>query len=429
MVVVGTQWGDEGKGKITDYLAKHAEVVVRSQGGDNAGHSIFFAKKKRALHLLPSGVFNPNTLNVMADGMVINPKALLDEIAMVESEGFGNFQLRLSERAHAVMPYHKELDSLLESIRGEQAIGTTRKGIGPAYMDKASRLGIRIGDLLDADGLKRKLETVLALYNPLFKTFGRMEYSAADIAHDYHVYGLRLAKHMDDTAGLLQKLIAEERKILFEGAQGTMLCLDHGTYPFVTSSSPTAAAVPLNAGIPPQAINEVVGVTKAYSTRVGSGVFPTEFEDDIARGIRNRGGEYGTTTGRPRRIGWLDAVVLRHAKNINGITGLAIMLLDVLSGVEEIRICHAYELDGNTIEHIPGDYETYSRCKPVYHTYPGWEEDLAGITDFAQLPKNCRQYLKAIEDITDTKITIISVGPDREQTIVLHKYYENKERV
>jgi len=423
VVVVGTQWGDEGKGKITDYLAQKAEVVVRSQGGNNAGHSIFFGQKKHALHLLPSGVFNKNKINILADGMVVNPKALIDEIKIVADEGYTDFRLCLSDRAHVVMPYHLELDALYESIRGEQAIGTTKKGIGPAYMDKASRFGIRIGDLLDKDKLMQKVSVSLSLHNPLFKAFGRPEFSVEAVADEYYRYGQLLQKYITDTIVLLNKLVDEDKKVLFEGAQGSMLCLDHGTYPFVTSSSPTAAAVPLNAGIRPQAIGEVVGVTKAYSTRVGSGSFPTEFEDDIARGIRERGSEYGTTTGRPRRIGWLDGVVLNHAIRTNGITGLSIMLLDVLSGVSEINVCFAYELDGETIDHIPADYDAYCRAKPLYKTYPGWKEDLANCKAFVDLPVNCVNYLKAIETITKTKITIISVGPDREQTIVLHKYF------
>ncbi|MDD4184039.1 MAG: adenylosuccinate synthase [Candidatus Izemoplasmatales bacterium] len=423
VVVVGTQWGDEGKGKITDYLASSAEVVVRSQGGNNAGHSIFFGQKKHALHLLPSGVFNKNKINIMADGMVVNPKALIDEINLVKNEGFQDFKLYLSNRAHVVMPYHLELDGLFESIREDQPIGTTKKGIGPAYMDKASRFGIRVGDLMNKEKLIQKLQISLSLHNPLFQTFGKTEFSIEAIAEEYYAYGQTIKEYVTDTTVLLNQLLEEDRKILFEGAQGSMLCLDHGTYPFVTSSSPTAAAVPLNAGIMPQAIKDVVGVTKAYSTRVGSGSFPTEFEDEIAKGIRERGFEYGTTTGRPRRIGWIDGVVLKHAKRINGITGLAIMLLDVLTGVEEIKICYAYELDGEIIEHIPADYDCYSRVKPLYKTYPGWNEDLTNSKSYDELPQNCINYLKAIETITGSRITIISVGPDRKQTIVLHKYF------
>jgi adenylosuccinate synthase len=423
VVVVGTQWGDEGKGKITDYLAGKAEVVVRSQGGNNAGHSIFFGQKKHALHLLPSGVFNKSTINVMTDGMVVTPSKLLEEIEMVKNEGFDDFRLCLSDRAHVVMPYHFQLDELYESLREDNPIGTTKKGIGPAYMDKASRFGIRIGDLFDKESLIKKLAMILSLHNPLFKSFNMPEFSKEAIADEYYGYGEQLRDYVLDTSVLLHQLIESDKKVLFEGAQGTMLCLDHGTYPYVTSSSPTAAAVPLNAGISPQMIYEVVGVTKAYSTRVGSGSFPTEFEDEIAKGIRKRGFEYGTTTGRPRRIGWLDAVVLNHAKKINGITGLSIMLLDVLSGVEELKICYAYELDGKVIDYIPADYERYSRVRPLYKSYPGWSEDISKCQNINDLPLNCRSYLKAIEELTKTKITIISVGPDRKQTIVLHKYF------
>lgn len=423
VVVVGTQWGDEGKGKITDYLARKADVVVRSQGGNNAGHSIFFGNEKFALHLIPSGIFNPSTINVMASGMVINPKALLDEMKGLENRNILEYHLYISDRAHVVMPYHLAMDEFLEELRQNQAVGTTKKGIGPAYMDKAARLGIRIGDLLHPNYLRKAIEMALAYYNPLFEQYNKPIYSSDQLTDDFYRYGQKLQKHITDTSLLLEKAIGENKRILFEGAQGTMLCLDHGTYPYVTSSSPTAASVPLNAGISPQAINDVVGVTKAYSTRVGSGAFPTEFEDEIAKGIRERGHEYGTTTGRARRIGWLDGVVLQHARRINGITGLAITLLDVLSSVKELKICVAYQLDGKTIHHIPGNYEDYARCTPVYQILPGWDEDISAVSKYEDLPRNCIRYLEAIEAISGSKITVLSVGPDRNQTVVLHNYF------
>ncbi|MDD3122190.1 MAG: adenylosuccinate synthase [Candidatus Izemoplasmatales bacterium] len=424
IVVVGTQWGDEGKGKITDFLARKADVVVRSQGGNNAGHTIQIDKQKFALHLIPSGIFNPNIKNVMANGMVIYPKALFEEISILESRGITNYQLYISDRAQVVMPYHLELDDLMESLKGDQAVGTTKKGIGPAYTDKASRFGIRIGDLLYKESLLESIKMALNYINPVLKTFNRETFNADLIADEYFEYGLKLKSYITDTSLLLQDALDYHQKILFEGAQGTMLCIEHGTYPFVTSSSPTAASVPLASGIAPQAISEVIGITKAYTTRVGGGAFPTEFEDEISALIREVGHEYGTTTGRPRRIGWLDTVILRHARRINGITGLSIMLLDVLSGLKQIKICISYELDGRIIHNVPGNYRDFLRCKPIYSTYPGWSEDISNVTSFEELPKNCQNYLFAIEEFTGVKVTIFSVGPDRKQTVSLKRYFE-----
>ncbi|MBN2504520.1 MAG: adenylosuccinate synthase [Bacilli bacterium] len=424
VVVVGTQWGDEGKGKITDYLAWKADVVVRSQGGNNAGHSIFFANKKYALHLIPSGVFNPKATNVMANGMVINPEALTEELDMLNKSGLKQPNLLISDRAHVVMPYHLIMDELQEELKQTDAIGTTKKGIGPAYADKASRIGIRFGDLTDKDGLTNKINLALKYYNPIFKAFGKPELKVEDLVNRSYAYGEKFRDNTIDTSIFLNEAIDKNKAILFEGAQGTMLCLDHGTYPYVTSSSPTAASVPLATGIAPRYIDEVIGVTKAYTTRVGSGSFPTEFENETTKYIRERGHEYGTTTGRPRRIGWLDINILNHAVRINGITGIAIMLLDVLTGIDEIKICTGYVLDGKKIHHIPGSYSDFSRCKPIYETYPGWKEDISQIKDVKDLPKNCINYLKQIERMTNTKITLVSVGPDREQTIILYKYFE-----
>lgn len=423
VVVVGTEWGDEGKGKITDYLAMHADVVVRSQGGNNAGHSIFFARKKYALHLIPSGIFNPKIMNVMAGGMVINPKALAKELDNLTKQGITNFQLYISNKAHVVMPYHLELDGLYESLRSENALGTTKNGIGPAYADKATRFGIRFGDLIHKEYLLRHIIEALSFYNPVLEKFGKNTFSPEQIAEEYYTYGKMFDRYVTDTSILLDNAIKAEKSILFEGAQGTMLCLDHGTYPFVTSSSPTAAGVPLAAGIAPQNIKDVLGVTKAYSTRVGAGVFPTEFEDETARYIREKGHEYGTTTGRARRIGWLDMNVIRHSVRINGLTGLAVTLVDVLSGIKELKICIAYELNGKTIDYIPGNYDEYKKCIPIYETYLGWDQDITQIKDFESLPDNCINYLKAIETLSGTKITVLSLGPEREQTVILHNYF------
>ncbi|MGE0003141.1 MAG: adenylosuccinate synthase [Candidatus Izemoplasmatales bacterium] len=424
IVVVGTQWGDEGKGKVTDYLARKADVVVRSQGGNNAGHTIRFNSRRFALHLIPSGVFNPSTKNVMANGMVINPIALIEEFEMLSKEGISNFQLFLSDRAQVVMPYHLVLDELLETVKGENAVGTTKKGIGPAYADKISRFGIRIGDLIRPEALKKSVHSALAYLNPLLKSFEKEPFDEKKLVEDFVLYGTRLKPYITDTSLFLQDALDYQQKILFEGAQGTMLCVEHGTYPYVTSSSPTAASVPLSCGIAPQSIHEVLGVTKAYTTRVGEGAFPTEFENDIAKQIREVGHEYGTTTGRPRRIGWLDSVILRHAKRINGLTGLAIMLLDVLSGLEEVKICTSYELDGKIIHHVPGHYDDFLRCKPIYQSFKGWSEDISNVTQFEDLPRNCQNYLYAIEEYSGVKVTMFSVGPDRDQTVVLKKYFE-----
>jgi adenylosuccinate synthase len=424
VVVVGTQWGDEGKGKITDYLASKADVVVRSQGGNNAGHTIFFGQRRFALHLIPSGIFNPKCLNVMAGGMVVNPKAMLEELAGLHQAGIQDYHLYLSDRAHVVMPYHLAMDELYEKIRLADPVGTTKKGIGPAYADKATRLGIRIGDLLDHSTLEKAIHMALTYYNPVLKAFEIAPFSETDMIERYYQYGQALKPFVTDTSILINQAIDSGKKILFEGAQGSMLCIEHGTYPYVTSSSPTAASVPLNVGIAPRHIQEVCGIAKAYSTRVGAGVFPTEFEDEIAKQIRERGHEYGTTTGRPRRIGWLDTVVLRHAIRINGVTGLSIMLLDVLSGLDEIKICTGYRLNGQLIDSIPGQVAEYAQVQPEYLMLPGWKEDITQVKTLADFPDNCKRYLDMIEELTKTKITIVSVGPDRNQTVILQQYFK-----
>ncbi len=422
-VVVGTQWGDEGKGKITDYLARKADVVVRSQGGNNAGHTITFNNQKFALHLIPSGIFNPNIINIMTNGMVINPEALKEEFEMLKNKNITDFKLYISNRAHIVMPYHIDMDILLEEIKGEFAVGTTKRGIGPAYLDKISRFGIRTADLLNPKTLKEKIEISLKYVNTFFNVFHKKEYKFEEIYNKCIEYGKIIKPYICDTSILLNNLIDENKSILFEGAQGSMLCIDHGTYPYVTSSSPTAAAIPLNAGIAPSLINNVIGVTKAYTTRVGEGVFPTEFNDNVSDYIRETGNEYGTTTKRPRRIGWLDVVVLKHVKRVNGLTGLAITLLDVLTNIEYLKICVGYMLDGVEIDYIPADYDEYSRCIPIYEIYPGWTEDITNVKSYEELPENCKNYLNVIENYLNLKVTIFSVGPDREQTVTLKNIF------
>ncbi len=423
VVVVGTQWGDEGKGKITDYLAQNADAVVRYQGGNNAGHTIVFDGKKFALHLIPSGIFNPNIKNIMANGMVINLEAFAKEIKMLTDNGVTKFNLLVSDRAHVILPYHIELDGLFEELKGNNKIGTTKKGIGPAYTDKASRDGIRICDLLDENILREKLKSNLAVKNMIFKAMGKPEFELEEIMSSLKEYIQLIKPYICDTGVVLNKCIENNEKVLFEGAQGVMLCTDHGTYPMVTSSSPTAASVPINTGVAPRFITEALGITKSYTTRVGEGVFPTEFEDETAKTIRKVGNEYGTTTKRPRRIGWLDTVILKHAKRVSGLTGLSIMLLDVLSGVEKLKICVAYKLNGETIDYVPADINQYEKCEPVYIEVDGWKEDITKVTSFDELPNNAKNYINKIVELTEVPVKIFSVGPDRTQTILMEQIF------
>lgn len=423
LVVVGTQWGDEGKGKITDFLAQKADVVVRYQGGNNAGHTINFDGKKFALQSTPSGIFNPHIKNVMANGMVINPKALLDELARLADQGVVDFQLAISDRATVVMPYHLALDGAYEMLKGGRKIGTTKKGIGPAYADKSSRIGIRMGDLLHADYFAERLKDALNIKNLELKMLGLEEFSFEPLYKEYLEIGQKLKKYICDTSVLLNEEIEENSKILFEGAQGVMLCLDHGTYPYVTSSSPTASSVPLNCGIAPRYIDNVLGICKAYTTRVGEGPFPTELHNELADYIRERGHEYGTVTKRPRRVGYLDTVVINHARLVSGVNYLSLMLFDVLSGVETLKICTGYKLDGKIIKHMPASLPDFERCEPVYLEMPGFSEDISNVKSFDELPQNAKNYLLKIEELTKTKVAIFSVGPDRTQTIVLHDIF------
>lgn len=423
LVIVGTQWGDEGKGKITDFLAQRADVVVRYQGGNNAGHTINFDGKKFALQSIPSGIFTPHIVNIMANGMVINPKAMLEELKGLEERGVKDYKLFISDRAQVIMPYHIMLDGASENLKGDKKIGTTKKGIGPCYTDKAARIGIRIGDLLDKEYFYERLSEALLIKNMELKMYGLETLDLDTLYKEYLEIGEKLRPFVTNTSVLLNKLIEENKKVLFEGAQGVMLCLDHGTYPYVTSSSPTAASVPLNTGIAPKYIDNVLGICKAYTTRVGEGPFPTELDGDLADTIRERGHEYGTVTHRPRRVGWLDLVVLKNACRVSGLNYLSLMLFDVLTGIKELKICVKYELDGKEIDYIPSTLTDYKRCKPVYITLPGWDEDITDVTSFDELPANAQNYLKKIEEVTNTKVAIFSVGPDRKQTIELKKIF------
>ena len=420
VVVVGTQWGDEGKGKITDFLAAKADLIVRFQGGNNAGHTIRFGGKKFALHLIPSGIFRKEAKNILANGMVINPKAFFEELAILNQEGINDFQLFISDRAHIILPYHIVLDQMLESIKDpSKKVGTTNKGIGPCYTDKAMRIGIRVIDFINEERFYQKLVQNLTYHNRVLRSFNFPTFDADEIFNEYKEYAKKMTPYVTNTSKMINEAFDSNKDVLFEGAQGALLCLDHGTYPYVTSSSPAASSVPLNTGISPKKITDIVGVTKAYSTRVGSGFFATNFEDEIASKIRVKGNEFGTTTGRPRRIGWIDMVVLKHTVNISGLTGLSVMLLDVLSGVEELKICTSYNLEGKIIIEVPASIEDYEKCTPNYEIMPGFKEDITNVKTYQELPKEAKQYLQRIEEILGIPVVIFSVGPDRTQTVVL----------
>lgn len=423
LVVVGSQWGDEGKGKITDYLAQKADIVCRYQGGNNAGHTIAFDGKKFALQSIPSGIFNPHIVNVIANGVVLNPKAMLEELSGLEEKGITDYQLRISDRASVIMPYHIMLDGAMEELKGANKIGTTKKGIGPCYSDKTSRIGIRVGDLLDKEFFASRLKEALMIKNLELKMYGLEEVDFDTVYNEYLEYGKKLAPFICDTSELLNKAIEEDKQILFEGAQGVMLCIEHGTFPYVTSSSPCAASVPLNTGIAPKYIDNVLGICKAYTTRVGSGPFPTEIEGDLAHTIRERGHEYGTVTKRPRRVGWLDGVVLKHAVKVSGVNNWSLMLFDVLTGIEELRICTGYKLNDKVIDYMPGSLAEFEKCEPIYVTLPGFTEDITHVRSYDELPLNAKNYIKKIEEITGVDVAMFSVGPDRLQTIIIKEVF------
>lgn len=424
VVVVGAQWGDEGKGKITDFLSQNAEVVARYQGGNNAGHTIVFGGKKYKLHLIPSGIFFNDKICVVGNGMVIDPKALVTELEYLHGEGVNTDNLRISNRAHVILPYHLKLDELDEERKGANKIGTTKKGIGPAYMDKAARIGIRIADLLDREEFERKLTQNLADKNRVLeKLYDAEGFKLEDILDEYYNYGQQFAKYVCDTSVVLNDALDEGRRVLFEGAQGVMLDIDQGTYPFVTSSNPVAGGVTIGSGVGPTKINHVVGVCKAYTTRVGDGPFPTELHDEIGHQIREVGREYGTTTGRPRRVGWFDSVVVRHARRVSGLTDLSLNSIDVLTGIETLKICVAYKYKGEVIEEFPASLKVLAECEPVYEEMPGWNEDITGVRKLDELPDNARHYVERVSQLTGIPLSIFSVGPDRNQTNVIRSVY------
>ncbi|MGU3471925.1 adenylosuccinate synthase [Paenibacillus sp. D51F] len=425
VVVVGTQWGDEGKGKITDYLADGAEVVARYQGGNNAGHTILIDNKKYKLTMIPSGIFNHNKTCVIGNGMVINPAALLDEIDYIHENGFSTDNLKISDRAHVIMPYHLVLDGLEEERKGDNKIGTTRKGIGPCYMDKAARAGIRIADLMDAEEFESKLRRMVEEKNQVIQQmYGGEPLDADAILPEYLAHAERLRPYVTDTSVVLNDAIDTGKRVLFEGAQGVMLDIDQGTYPYVTSSNPTAGGVCIGSGVGPSKIQQVIGVAKAYTTRVGDGPFPTELHDAIGDQIRETGHEYGTVTGRPRRVGWFDTVVVRHARRVSGITGLSLNSLDVMTGLETVKICTGYKFRGEIIEHYPASLKMLAECEAVYEELPGWSEDISGAKTLADLPENTRRYVERVSELTGIPIAIFSVGRNREQTNPVRPIYE-----
>ena len=427
IVIMGSQWGDEGKGKMTDWLAQKADMIVRYQGGNNAGHTIAFNGKTYKLQLIPSGIFEPQKINVIGNGVVVNPKALLSELQMLEDAGVTPSNLKISSRAHLILPYHIQLDIAQEKQRGDQKVGTTHNGIGPAYMDKADRIGIRMCDLLEKDTFATKLKENLAQKNALFeKIYGEEPFDFDSLFDEYYEYGQRLKDYVADTSVIVNEAIDAGKNVLFEGAQGIMLDLDHGTYPYVTSSNPVVGGALAGAGVGPQSLTKMVGVCKAYSTRVGEGPFPTELTNETGDWIREKAHEYGTVTGRPRRIGWFDAVAMRHAKRVSGMNCLSLNLLDIFTGLKKVKICTAYMLDGQQIDYYPASLKELEQCEPVYEEFDGWTEDISAVTKYDQLPANAKKYLNRIEELTGLQLMTISVGPSREQTITLKDAWEDR---
>jgi adenylosuccinate synthase len=416
--LVGIQWGDEGKGKVTDLLAEHTDYVVRYQGGNNAGHTIVVGDEKYALHLVPTGILYGHCTPVVGPGVVIDPGVLLDEMTALTQRGIDTSRLKISGNAHVIMPYHLELDKVTERFLGRNRLGTTKRGIGPAYADKAARIGIRMQDLLEEKIFSAKLEVALKEKNQvLTRVFGRLPVDETEIRAQYIEYGDKLRPHIVDTVLLVQRALDNGENVLFEGAQATMLDLDHGTYPFVTSSNPIAGGACAGAGVGPRDIQRIIGITKSYCTRVGSGPFPSEADPADAEVLVEAGGEYGTTTGRKRRCGWLDAVAGRYAARLNTLTELVVTKLDVLSSFESIKVCTAYEYEGERYEEFPPHQTIFNKCKPVYEEFQGWGDDISGARSLDDLPKEARSYIEAVEDLVRTPISWASVGPERDEIV------------
>lgn len=419
-VVVGTQWGDEGKGKYIDMLAADSDIVVRYSGGNNAGHTVVVNGVKYALHLIPSGILHKGKTCIIGNGVVVDPAVLIDEIKNLNEKGINTDNLLISDRAHLIMPYHRRLDELQEEFRGSAKLGTTKRGIGPVYADKAERTGIRMCDLIDERVFSRKVIENLKIKNPIIeKIYGGKGFSADEIVEEYSGYARTLKKYIADVNKILFDAVKSGKNILFEGAQATLLDLDFGTYPYVTSSNPIAGGACVGGGIGPTYIDEVYGVLKAYTSRVGLGPFPTEQDNEIGDKIRDLGWEYGTTTGRPRRCGWLDTVIVRYAAMINGVTSLAINHVDTIGKLGKIKLCTAYKKDGVVISSFPASLEELKRCEPVYEEFEGWSEDISHVRRFDDLPGNARRYLMRIEQLVGVKIRFIGVGKEREQTIIV----------
>ncbi|MBI1390552.1 MAG: adenylosuccinate synthase [bacterium] len=428
VVTVGCQWGDEGKGKIIDFLCSGADLVSRHQGGNNAGHTIHADGKKFVFHLIPSGILNPNALNLIGNGVVVDPFVFIEELDHLAEQGVDVTpdRMKISGQAHLILPYHRLIDELNEKRLGREGIGTTKRGIGPAYMDKAARSGVRLFDLLNPSVLRQRLENAIPFKNELItKVYGGSPVSIDELYNSLLECGKRLAPFICDAGAIMEQALKENKKILCEGAQGTLLDIDYGTYPFLTSSNTTAGGVCTGSVIPPHNIDYVLGIAKAYTTRVGSGPFPTELFDEEADLLRNAGpvGEFGATTGRPRRCGWLDIPLLRYSRRVNGLDGIALTRLDVLCEVPEIKVCTQYKIGSETHTVLPADANLLGECQPVFETLPSWKEDISSITQFDDLPQNARDYVAAIESWLETPVAMISVGPQRNQTIVRRKMF------
>lgn len=421
LVILGTQWGDEGKGKIVDLLTSRADVVVRFQGGANAGHTLKVAGEQIIVHLIPSGILYPGITNIIANGVVMDPAVILEEKNELRSRGhfLQDSQLLISEKAQVIMPYHKLIDLGREELLGSSKIGTTGRGIGPAYEDKAARIGIRAGDLLRPDWLRKRIAAALDEKNFLIeKRFNKPPLKLDQVVDEYLNFGAQLSSHITETTSLIYSKISSGSNVLFEGAQGTLLDIDHGTYPFVTSSNVVAGNACCGSGVGPSSIEKVWGVVKAYTTRVGQGGFPTELDNELGEELRSKGYEYGATTGRPRRCGWLDTVVVNHSVRLNGLTGIALTKMDVLTGISPIRIATSYELDGKITDRIPSNIEDLGRVIPHYREVKGWSEPLDECRSFDDLPKNARDFVETVEHLSGTPVTLVSIGPGREQSIL-----------
>ena len=421
LVIVGAQWGDEGKGKVVDLFAAHADVVVRFQGGNNAGHTLVVGNERTVVHLMPAGVLHAQATCVIGNGVVIDPAVLCGEIDELRRRGYlANLeQLKIDERAHLILPVHRAIDVASEEQAGAGKIGTTGRGIGPCYEDKMARRGLRVVDLLDPEYFRARLEALLAVRNPTLERMGRPVADADAICREYLAFGERLAPHVGDTSLYLVDQIERGRRILFEGAHGSMLDIDHGTYPFVTSSNVVTGAVGTGAGVPPRHVSRVLGISKAYTTRVGGGPFPTELNNATGQHIRDVGHEYGTVTGRPRRCGWLDGVATSYGARICGVDEIAVMLLDVLAQLDELQICEAYEIRGERTTDFPSHVEDLEAAKPIYRTIPGWKQDITGARKLSDLPSGARRYVDTVAELMGLPVKFISIGPDREQTILL----------